>query len=89
MRPPGARDPPPTRAAIVKRITETGSKAQKIEAGYHRRNLAETAMSCIKTLINSALKSRTLSNQKFEASIGVRRLNRFTALGMPVSAKIG
>jgi len=86
---PGAKDPPQTRGAIVKRITEIGSRAWKIEAGYHRRSLAETAMNRYKTVISTTLNSRTLPNQKTEAAIGVYCLNRFTALGMPVSVKIG
>ena len=61
---PGAKDPPPTRGAIVKRITEIGSKAWKIEAGYHRRSLAETAMYRTKTLISPTLSSRILQNQR-------------------------
>jgi DDE family transposase len=87
--PPGAKDPPSTRGAIVKRITEIGSKAWKIKANYHRRSLAETAMYRTKTLIGPTLKSRTLPNQKSEAAIAVNCLNQFTALGMPVSVKIG
>ena len=86
--PPGAKDPPPSRGAIVRRITEIGSKAWKIEAGYHRRSLAETAMYRTKTLLSATLKSRTLPNQKSEAAIVVNCLNSFTALGMPVSVKI-
>jgi len=86
--PPGAKDPPPTRGAIVKRITEIGSKAWKVEANYHRRSLAETAMYRTKILISPTLRSRTLPNQKTEAAITVNCLNKFTALGMPVSVKI-
>lgn len=86
--PPGAKDPPPTRGAIVKRIAEIGLKAWKVEAGYHRRSLSETAMYRYKSLISPNLKSRSLPNQKTEAAIGVNCLNRFTALGMPVSVKI-
>jgi len=86
--PPRVKEPPPTRGEIVKRIIEIGSKAWKIEAGYHRRSLAETAMSRYKTLIGPTLKSRTLTNQKTEAAITVNCLNRFTVLGMPVSVKI-
>lgn len=87
--PPGAKDPPSTRGAIVKRITEVGSKVWKVEANYHRRSLAETAMYRAKFLISPILKSRTLPNQKTEAAITVNCLNQFTALGMPVSVKIG
>jgi hypothetical protein len=87
--PPGAKDPPLTRGAIVRRITGTGSKAWKVEANYHRRSLAETAMFRIKTVFAPTLRSRTLPNQKTEAAITVNCLNQFTALGMPVSVKIG
>ena len=41
-----------------------------------------------KSLISPTLKSRNLPNQTTEAAIGVACLNRFTALGMPVSVKI-
>ena len=86
--PPGAKDPPPTRGAIVRRITEIGSKAWKAEANYHRRSLAETAMCRVKTLFGPTLKSRSLPNQISEAKVIVNCLNRFTAHGMPVSVKI-
>jgi len=82
------KDPPPTRGAIVKRITEIGSKAWKVEAGYHRRSLAETAMFRVKVLFSPNLKTRTTPNQKTEAAITVNCLNRLTAFGMPVSVKI-
>ncbi|MFV2068826.1 MAG: IS5 family transposase [Pirellulales bacterium] len=85
---PGTKDPPPTRGAIVKRITEIGSKAWKVEANYHRRSLAETAMLRVKTVFSPTLKSRTLPNQKTEAAVTINCLNQFTALGMPVSVKI-
>ena len=86
--PPGVKDPPPTRGAIVKRVTEIGSKAWKVEANYHRRSLAETAMHRIKTVFTPTLKSRNLPNQKTEAAVIVNCLNRFTDLGMPVSVKM-
>ena len=41
-----------------------------------------------KTLIGPRLKDRTFANQKTEAAIAVRCINRLTALGMPVSVKI-
>ena len=36
-----------------------------------------------KTVIGSKLKGRTFNNQKTEANIGVRVLNRMTELGRP------
>ena len=42
-----------------------------------------------KTLIGPSLCSRTFDRQKVEAAVGVRYINRFTALGMPRSIRIG
>lgn len=86
--PPGIKDPPPTRGIIVKHITELSLKAWKVEASYHRRSLAGTAMYRAKFLISPTLKSRTLPNQKIETAITVNCLNQFTAPGMPASVKI-
>ena len=86
--PPGLKNPPPTRGAAVARIAEIGRKAWKEETRYHRRSLAETGVGRYKTIIGPGLKARTLDNQKAEAAIGVRCLNRFTALGMPRSHRI-
>ena len=79
---------PPTRGAAVARIAEIGRDAWKAETGYHRRSLAETAMLRYKTLIGPTLRSRTFERQKVEAAVGVRCINRFTALGMPRSIRI-
>lgn len=86
--PPGRKDVPPTRGAAVARIAEIGRDAWKAETGYHRRSLAETAMLRYKTLIGPSLRSRTFDRQKVEAAVGVRCINRFTALGMPRSIRI-
>ena len=82
------KDPPPTRGEAVRRITEVGRKEWKKETSYHKRSLSETAMFRFKTIIGANLKSRTLPNQKTEAAVGVRCLNQFTGLGMPISIKI-
>lgn len=87
--PPGRKDVPPTRGAAVARIAEVGREAWKAETGYHRRSLAETAMLRYKTLIGPSLCSRTFDRQKVEAAVAVRCINRFTALGMPRSIRIG
>jgi IS5 family transposase len=86
--PPGRKDVPPTRGAAVGRIAEVGRDAWKAETGYHRRSLAETAMLRYKTLIGPSLRSRTFERQKVEAAVGVRCINRFTALGIPRSIRI-
>lgn len=86
--PPDRPDVPPSRGTAVARINEIGRKAWKKETHYHRRSLAETAMGRYKTIIGPTLKARTFDNQKAEAAIGARCLNRFTALGMPHSIRI-
>ena len=86
--PPRIKDPPPTRGAAVARIAEIGRKAWKEETSYHRRSLAETAMSRYKTIIGPGLKARTFDRQQVEVALAVRCINRFTSLGMPVSIKI-
>ena len=86
--PPGMKDPPPTRGEAVRRIAEVGRKEWKKETGYHRRSLSETGMYRYKAIIGPTLRSRTLPNQKTEAAVGVRCLNQFTGLGMPISIKI-
>ena len=86
--PPRRKDVSPTRGAAVARIAEVGRDAWKAETGYHRRSLAETAMLRYKTLIGPSLRSRSFDRQKVEASVAVRCINRFTALGMPKSIRI-
>ena len=87
--PPGRSDVPPTRGEAVARIAEVGRDAWKVETGYHRRSLAETEMLRYKTLIGPSLRSHTFDRQQVEAAVAVRCINRFTALGMPRSIRIG
>jgi hypothetical protein len=73
------------RDEIVRRIREVGRKRWKVECGYHRRSLAETAMFRHKIIFGDRLSARQLETQRVEASIRSRALNRMTALGMPDS----
>ena len=41
-----------------------------------------------KTIIGPKLKARKLAQQKTEAEVSVRVINKMTGLGMPVSVKI-
>ena len=86
--PPDRPDVPTTRGAAVARIAEIGRKAWKQETSYHRRSLAETAMARYKAIIGPGLKARTFDRQQVEAALAVRCINRFTSLGMPVSATV-
>ncbi|MFW8609919.1 hypothetical protein [Rhizobium beringeri] len=51
--------------------------------GYNKRSRAETQMGRWKAVIGPKLKARHFDNQKTEAKIGVRVLNRMTELGRP------
>ena len=51
--------------------------------GYNQRSRIETRMGRWKTVIGPKLRPRDLDNQRTEAKIGVRVLNRMTGLGCP------
>lgn len=77
-------DPLP-RDECVRQIRRDGRKAWKESIGYHRRSLAETAMSRLKTAFGHRLKNREPSNQKTEVALRCKLLNWFVMLGMPLS----
>ena len=52
-------------------------------SGYNQRSRGETLMGRWKAVIGPKLKARAFENQKTEAKIGVRILNRVTELGRP------
>ena len=80
-----ARGRPTDRDANIMRIRRIGLKRWKVESKYHRRSLAETAFSRLKRLFGSSLRSRVFGNQKTEALLALRMLNRMALLGMPDS----
>ena len=55
---------------------------------YGKQAYAELAMLRYKTIIGPKMKAREMAQQKTEAQISVRVLNRMTALGMPQSVKV-
>jgi len=72
----------------VREIRRVGRRRWKQESGYHRRSLAETAMSRYKRIIGDKLRARDFARQAKEAFIGVLILNQMTKLGMPQSYPI-
>ena len=56
--------------------------------GYHRRSRVETKMNCIK-LLGQKLMSRDFDRQTAELQTRIAILNRFTALGIPVTEPVG
>jgi IS5 family transposase len=81
--------PRPERDQAVRRIAQLGSrKAWKVESGYHRRSLIETAIYRLKTRLGHRLRSREKTRQIQEARIWCGVLNRLTRLGLPDSVPI-
>jgi hypothetical protein len=74
---------PLPRDVAIREIRRLGRKRWKEEVGYHRRSLAETAMYRMKSCFGNQLKNRELPNQRTEARLRCRILNRFTRLGLP------
>jgi hypothetical protein len=56
-------------------------------SGYHRRSRAETKMNCMK-LLGQKLMSRDFDRQTAEIQVRIAILNRFTALGIPVTEPV-
>ena len=57
-------------------------------SGYHRRSRVETKMNCIK-LLGQSLMARDFDRQVAEIQLRVAVLNRYTALGIPVTEPVG
>jgi hypothetical protein len=77
--------PPLPRDQNLRRIRRIGRKPWKIETGYHRRSLVETAVFRFKTTFGAHLTSRLLASQQVEARIKCRALNIMAHLGLPDS----
>ena len=68
-------------------IAARGRLGWQKASGYHRRALAEAAVSRYKRVIGDALRSRTDRRQATEVAIAVRALNRMLELGRPESVR--
>jgi len=80
---PNAAQYPTARDRHIADITARGRMAWQKTSGYNQRSHVETQMGRRKTVIGPKLKARSFENQKTEAKIGVRILNRMTELGRP------
>ena len=74
---------PLTRDVAIREIRRRGRRQWKEDIGYHRRSLSETAMYRMKCCFGDNLKNRELPNQRTEARIRSKILNKFTHLGLP------
>lgn len=77
------------RNKLLQDIWKAGDRNNwKKTSGYHRRSLVETHMCRLKTILGGTLRGRTMPNQKTEAIIMAKILNKMTSLGMPKTEKI-
>jgi len=83
-----AETAPTQRDGHLRCIAEHGRMGWQKTSGYHRRALAEAAMSRYKRVIGDALRSRTDRRQAVEVAIAVRALNRMLELGRPESVRV-
>ena len=74
---------PSARDRHIAEIKTSGRLAWQKATGYNQRSRGETQMGRWKTVIGPKLKARDFDNQKNEARIGVRVLNRMIELGRP------
>ncbi|MUZ76021.1 IS5 family transposase [Agrobacterium vitis] len=81
---PDATAHPTVRDRHIAQIAQKGRMAWQASTGYNQRSRAETQMGRWKTVIGPKQRAKTFDNQKTQARIGVRVLNRMTALGRPV-----
>ena len=76
------------RNKLLEEIKDAGGRiAWKKLSGHHRRSLVETHMFRLKTILGGALRGRSIDNQKTEAKVMAKILNKMTHLGMPRSEK--
>lgn len=76
------------RDEVILKAREMGRAEWKVQVGYHKRSLAETAMFRVKTLLGNQLSTRTLEHQKVEIGIWCEIINKMSSLGMPQSIPI-
>jgi hypothetical protein len=77
-----------TRNEILRASKHLGRALWRNWSGYHRRSRVEAKMNCVK-LLGQRLMSRDFDRQVAEVQIRVAVLNRFTALGIPVTVALG
>ena len=70
-------------------ITAHDMRAWKNASGYHQRSLAENSMYRLKQLFGNHLASRLFESQVTEVLMHIAAMNIMTALGMPVSVRLG
>ena len=79
----------PARDRTVTLVKQLGRRRWKKVSGYHRQGRVENTFFRYKSNIGDGLRARSPAVQGSEAVLGCEILNRMTALGRPVSYRIG
>lgn len=65
---------------------EARRKLWKEKTNYHRRSLAETMMSRMKSIFGDQMRARTWENQRTDLLVRCDIINRINSLGLPISS---
>ena len=79
----------PARDRTVTLVKQLGRRRWKKVSGYHRQGRVENTFFRYTSIIGDGLRARSPAGQGSEAVLGCEILNRMTALGRPVSYRIG
>ena len=79
----------PARDRTITLVKQLGRRQWKKVSGYHRQSRVENAFFRYKSIIGDSLCARSPAGQGSEVALGCEILNRMTALGRPVSYRIG
>ena len=79
----------PARDRTVTLVKQLGRRRWKKGSGYHRQSRVENTCFRDTSIIGDGLRARSPAGQGSEAVLGCAILNRMTALGRPVSYRIG
>ena len=79
----------PARDRTITLVKTLGRRQWKKASGYHRQGRVENTFFRYKSIIGDGLRARSSAGQGSEVVLGCEILNRMTALGRPVSYRIG
>ena len=79
----------PARDRTITLVKQLGRRRWKKVSGYHRQGRVENAFFRYKSIIGDGLRARSPARLGSEIVLGCEILNRMTALGRPVSYRIG
>ena len=79
----------PARDRTITAVKQLGRRRWKKTSGYHRQSRVENTFFRYKSIIGDGLRARSSAGQGSEVVLGCEILNRMTALGRPVSYRIG